>query len=82
MYSRKIRSSIVAPLREIDPIILLFSNWTLSSSAKASFLVSFEKFSFWSNEGASEFSMTFVFLIGSFLILLGSGSGAKKAVQY
>ena len=66
MYCLKVKSSITAPLREIDPIILLFSNWTLSSSAKASFLVSFEKFSFWSNEGASELSMIFVFLIGSF----------------
>ena len=81
MYCLKVKSSIIAPLREIEPTILSFSNWTLSFSAKASFLVSLEKFSFWSNEGASEFSTTFDCSIGSygsFLILLGSGSGAKN----
>ena len=56
----------------------MFSNWILSFSDKASFLVSFVKFSFLSKLGVSELSTVFVFSIGSFLILLGSGSGAKK----
>ena len=78
LYSLKVKSSIVAPLREIDPITLSFSNWILSFSDKASFLVSFIKFSFLSKLGVSELSTILFFSTGFFLILFGSGSGAKK----
>ena len=46
LYSLKVKSSIVAPLSEIDPTTLLFSNRTLSFSVKASFLDDFTRFSF------------------------------------
>ena len=67
LYCLKVKSSIVAPTREIDPIILSFSNFTLSFSVSPSPLVNFIKSSFLSRLGASEvfciwfFSVKFFF---------------------
>jgi hypothetical protein len=46
LYCLKVKSSIVAPLREIEPTMFSFSNLILLSFSKASFLVILEKFSF------------------------------------
>ena len=75
MYSLKVRSSIAAPFKEIDPAILWFSNKTLSLSFKASSLEISVTFSFWSKLGVSEFcSVLFFSAIFSFV----TGGGAKK----
>ena len=42
MYFLNVKSSIDAPTKEIDPITVLFSNWTLSSFSIASFREIFE----------------------------------------
>ena len=55
----KVKSSIEAPLRDIDPIILSFSNLTLSFSFKASSLDIWTKVSFWSKLGVSVFCSIF-----------------------
>ena len=55
LYSLKVRSSIAAPFKEIDPIILWFSNKTLSLSFKASSLDILTSVSFSSNIGVSVF---------------------------
>ena len=61
LYSLKVKSSIAAPFKEIDPTTLPFSNWILLFSFKASVLESFAKFSFLSKLGVSVlFSIFFV----------------------
>ena len=73
LYSLKVRSSIAAPFKEIDPTTLPFSNCILLSSFKASVLESFAKFSFLSKLGVSSlFSILFCSAI-FFLIVAGSG---------
>ena len=62
LYSLNVKSSIVAPFKEIEPIILLFSNSILSFSFNASFLESFVKFSFLSKLGVSVFDSIFFVL--------------------
>ena len=67
---------MIAPLRDIEPLTLLFSKLTLSFWTIASSRDIFTKFSFCSKLGASEF-----FSILSFLDKfsdLGTGSGAKN----
>ena len=53
LYSLKVKSSIAAPLRDIEPIILLFSNLILLLWLKASSLETSVIVSFWSKLGAS-----------------------------
>ena len=71
----KVRSSIAAPFKEIDPIILWFSNWSLSLCCNASSRDISVTFSFWSRLGASEFCSVLVFSVKFSFVIWG---GAKN----
>ena len=72
----KVKSSIAAPFKEIDPTTLPFSNWILSFSFKASVLESFAKFSFLSKLGVSV--LFSIFFCSAKFCLIIAGSGWKK----
>ena len=76
LYCVNVRSSITAPLRDIDPFILLFAKSILSFSIIASSLEILIMLSFCSKLGASEF-FSILFFSETFCDL-GIGSGAKN----
>ena len=60
LYFLNLKTSMIAPFRDIEPIIFLFSKFILSFWFIASSLETLTKFSFWSKLGASEsFSILF-----------------------
>ena len=71
-----VKSSIIAPLSEIEPTIFSFSNWILSFWSIASSLEILTKLSFCSKLGASEFCSVLFF--SAKFWFLGWGSGAKN----
>ena len=76
LYSLKVKSSIAAPFKEIEPIILWFSNWILLLWFKASSLVISVIFSFWSKLGASVFCSV-LFFSAKFSFVIGGGAKYK-----
>ena len=71
-------SSIIAPWSDIDPLILMFSIFTLSTLLIVSFLVTFFEGSTFSIDG-EESSLPFV--TWSSTICLSTGGGSKKVAQ-
>ena len=72
----KIKSSIDPPIKEIDPLISLFSNSTLSFSLIASSLEIAANSLLSSRVGVSEFFSIWLVFFEFFLI--SSGEGAKN----
>ena len=76
LYSLKVKSSIAAPFKDIDPIILWFSNWILLLWLKASSLEISVIFSFWSKLGASVVCSV-LFFSAKFSLVIGGGAKYK-----
>ena len=78
LYFLKVKSSIDAPFKDIDPIILLFSNWILLLSLNASSLEIATMFSFFSILGVSVLCSIFSFYTLFWFVDVCSGIKNKE----
>ena len=73
-------SSIIAPWRDIDPLILLFSIFTLATLSIVSSLAIFFDDSVFSIEG-EEVASPFIISFSMVSFSIGGGGGSKKVAQ-